>query len=170
MARLLASSAPRSAILLGKTLYVAAVGVMQMVVMLVAGELMFDVGTFRDPLALAVVTAVWVATAAAIGMLIATASKTRKQAESWSPVIVLPLAALGGCWFPLQLANLPWAVDVATKLTPTYWAMSAYQGYFWKGQSLTDPSLLTALAVQVAFLIALAAASVWAFRRNTLRG
>ena len=170
MARLLASAAPRSSILLGKSLYVAAVGVMQMLVMLAAGELMFGVGTFREPLTLAVVTGVWVATSTAIGMLIATASQTRKQAESWSPVIVLPLAALGGCWFPLQLADLPWAVDLATKATPTYWAMSAYQGYFWRAQNWTAPSMLTAMAVQLAFAVGLAGLSVWSFRRNYLRG
>ena len=170
MARLLASAAPRSAILLGKGLYVAAVGVMQMAVMLAAGELMFGVGTFRDPLTLGVVTAVWVATSTALGLLVATASKTRKQAESWSPVIVLPLAALGGCWFPLQLANLPWAVDLATKATPTYWAMSTYQGYFWRGQSWTAGPMLSAMGVQLAFAAVMAALSFWAFRRNYLRG
>ena len=76
----------------------------------------------------------------------------------------------GGCWFPLQLADLPWAVEAAMKATPTYWAMSAYQGYFWRAQDWTAGPMLTALAVQLAFAVVLAGLSVWAFRRNYLRG
>ena len=170
LARLLSSAAPRGAILLGKGLFVAAVGAMQLAVMFVCGELLFGVGTFRDPVSLLVVSAVWLATATALGMLIAAASRTRKQAESWSPVIVLPLAALGGCWFPLQLANLPSLVEMATKATPTYWAMLGYQGYFWRAEHWTSPQTLSALGVQLAYAAAMAAAAAWFFRRNTLRG
>lgn len=168
--RLMTSALPHNSIVVGKMMFTASVGLIQMMVMLVYGELLFGIGTFRDPVTLLVVAVFWTAVATGIGMLIASVAQTAKQADSLSPILVLSLAALGGCWFPLQMLDLPTAVEWATRATPTFWAMTGFQRYFWNGADLTDARLLTALGIQFAFAVGLLVIATALFRRNYLRG
>jgi ABC-2 type transport system permease protein len=158
--RLLVTGAPRGALLLGKFLFCVTVGLVQLLVLFAYGELVFGVGTFRDPVTLLVLALTWAAAATAFGMLIAVCARTQKQAEGLSVMLILVMAALGGCWFPLQLADLPWWADVVTHATITHWAMSGFQGMFWSQQAWTDPVLLRAIGVQWAFT-AVAIALAW---------
>jgi ABC-type multidrug transport system permease subunit len=151
--RLLVSGAPRQALLLGKFLYCVSIGVLQLAILFAYGEMVFGVGTFRDPVTLAVLAVTWAAAATAFGMLIATWAKTQKQAEGLSTMLILVMAALGGCWFPLQLAELPTWANVITHSTITHWAMTGFQGMFWHQKAWTDPVVLRAIAVQWGFVV-----------------
>ena len=73
---------------------------------------------------------------------------------------------LGGCWFPIQVAELPTWATVVTHATLTHWAMSAFQGMFWHQKAWSDPVLLRAIGVQWAFVLAgaFAAARIWKWR------
>ncbi len=73
-----------------------------MAVLMIYGELMFKVGLFRDPVTLVVLILTWVATAGSFGMAIATLSRTAKQGDGLATIIILVMAALGGCWFPYK--------------------------------------------------------------------
>jgi hypothetical protein len=42
--------------------------------------------------------------------------------------LILMMAALGGCWFPLQMMNLPPLLDTVCNSTMAYWAMTGHQG------------------------------------------
>lgn len=158
--RLLVSRAPRPALLLGKFWFCVLVGMLQLTLLFSYGELMFAVGAFRDPITLAVLSFTWAAAATSFGMLIAVWAKTPKQAEGLSTLLILVMAALGGCWFPLQIAELPWWADVVTHATLTHWAMSGFQGMFWNQKAITDPVLLRAIAVQWGF-VAVATLLAW---------
>ncbi len=170
MSRLLAAAVPRNSILLGKVVFAFVVGMAQMFVLLAYGELVFRIGILRDPFTLFVIATVWTLAATSFGMLIAAFSKTPKQAESLTPIVTLTFAALGGCWYPLQLIELPAVVDWISKCTPTYWAMVAFQGYFWNSLDLTSPKLAFALLVQLVFALVMMVATGVLFRRNFLRG
>ena len=168
--RLLVSGAPRPAVLLGKFLFCLVVGVMQLLVFFAYGELVFGVGTFRDPVTLLALSITWAAAATAFGMLIAVWAKTQKQAEGLSTMLILVMAALGGCWFPIQVVDLPWYGDVVTHATLTHWAMVGFQGMFWHQKSILDPAVLKAVGVQWAF-VAVAAAAAWQlWRRRFVAG
>ena len=54
MSRLLSIGVPRTSLLLGTALFTIVVGLLQMVVMMIYGELMFHVGIFNDLLTLGV--------------------------------------------------------------------------------------------------------------------
>jgi ABC-type multidrug transport system permease subunit len=164
--RLLVASAPRASIPLGKFLFTFAVGLLQLLVLFCYGELVFRVGTFRDPVTLVVLSGVWSACATAFGMLIATWAKSQKQVEGLSTLLILVMAALGGCWFPVQMVDLPWYAEVVTKATLTWWAMSGFQGMFWHQQSLSHPGMLAAIGVQVAFTAVAMWLSLRLFRRR----
>jgi ABC-2 type transport system permease protein len=168
--RLLVSRVPRPALLLGKFLFCLLVGMLQLTVLFAYGELVFGVGAFRDPLTLLVLSLTWAAAATAFGMLIAVWARSQKQAEGLSTLLILVMAALGGCWFPVQIAELPRWGEVITKATITHWAMSGFQGMFWHQKSFLDPVLLRAIAVQWAFAAVAAAAAARLWHRRFLGG
>nr|MCU0714058.1 ABC transporter permease [Pirellula sp.] len=111
----------RESVLLGKLMFVSIVGLLQMVVLFVFGELMFRVGMFRDPLTLAVLVVTWVLAASGFGLLITTFSRSAKQADGVSTISILTMAALGGCWFPLQTMNLPLDLQIYDDLLGHGW-------------------------------------------------
>lgn len=164
--RLFACPIPRDSILLGKFLFLFAIGLLQLTVLFTYGELVFRVGLFRDPVTLLVLGMTWIATGGAFGMFLATACKSAKQAEGLSTLLILMMAALGGCWFPLQMMNLPTWLDALCKSTMTYWAMSGFQGMLWNQLHWTSDKLLFALGCQWAWAIFFAAVSVVLYRRN----
>ncbi|MEM9587696.1 MAG: ABC transporter permease [Planctomycetota bacterium] len=166
--RLIVSAVPRGSLLGGKALFIMIVGAIQMLVLFLYGEMIFGVGIFQSPLTLAVVSLVWVLCAGAYALLLAAIARTTKQADGMATIFNIVLAALGGCWFPLQILNLPWYADWLTKSTMTYWSMSAYQQLFWNGQDLSNRSIQFALMIQLGFAVVMAIAARWVFGRNYL--
>jgi ABC-type multidrug transport system permease subunit len=164
--RLLVAAIDRRAVLLGKFLLCMVMGLLQLVILFGVGELVFAVGTFRDPLTLLVLALTWTLCATSFGMLVAAWAKTQKQAEGLSTLLILVFAAIGGCWFPIQIADLPLAANIVTHATPTYWAMSAFQGMFWHQRSFLEPSMLLPIAVQLAFAVIGGALALRLFARR----
>jgi ABC-2 type transport system permease protein len=167
--RLFALPIARSSVLLGKFLFVWILGMVQMTILFIYGEAIFRVGLFRDPLTLIVLMMTWVAAASGFAMLIATATHSAKQADGLSTVIILAMAALGGCWFPLQLMDLPPLMVVVTRSVMTFWAMDGLQRMTWNNLSLADGKLLLDIAIQWLWAIGLTSLSLYFFNRNYAR-
>ena len=121
---------------------------------------------FRDPMTLLALAVTWSAAATSFGILISVWAKTTKQAEGLATLLILVMASLGGCWFPIHMADLPWYGELVTRSTLTYWAMEAFQGMFWHQKSLTDPVMLRAIAVQWGFVAVAAFVAVQLWRRR----
>ncbi|MEZ5967065.1 MAG: ABC transporter permease [Planctomycetota bacterium] len=146
--RLFVAAIDRRAILIGKYLLCVVVGLVQLVIVFTVAELAFHVDTFRDLPTLAVLALSWTACATSFGMLVAAWAKTQKQAEGLSTLLILVMAALGGCWFPVQIAELPRVAELVTRAMPTYWAMTGFQGMFWSQRSFLERPMLLAIGVQ----------------------
>ncbi len=168
--RLFAQPISRNAVLLGKFLFVMIVGIGQMAVLFTYGEFMFRVGLFRDPVTLVVLSLIWVAAGGAFGIFLASVSRSKKQAESLASLLILMMAALGGCWFPLQMMNLPPLLDTICKSTMTYWAMSGFQGMLWNQLEWNSSRILVAISWQVGWICVFTLLSIYFFRRNFCRG
>ena len=168
--RLFAQPIPRVSILLGKFLFVLMVGIGQMSILFVYGEWMFGVGLFRDPVTLVVLSLSWVACGGAFGMFLASVSRSNKQAESLASLLILMMAALGGCWFPIQMMTLPPLLETVCKSTMTYWAMTGFQGMLWNQLPWYESKILIALAWQWGWAIALTGLSFFFYQRNYCRG
>lgn len=166
--RLMVARVPRHALLLGKFLFSFIVGMVQLVVLFAFGEVVFAIDAFRDPLTLLALSVTWAAAATSFGILISVWARSTKQAEGLSTLLILVMAALGGCWFPIQMAQLPWYGEVVTRSTLTYWAMEGFQGMFWHQKSLTDPVMLRAMAVQWGFVLVAGFLSVRLWRKRFL--
>ena len=168
--RLLVASVPRSSILWAKFLFCGVVGMIQLTILFTYGNLVFRIEAFRDPVTLLVLSLTWTATATSFGMLIAAWARTTKQAEGVATLLILVMAALGGCWFPIQMMDLPVAAEIVTRSTLTYWAMSGYQGMFWEQWSWAHPKMLIAIGVQWGFAAAASTLALWLYRRRYVPG
>ncbi len=168
--RLLVAGIPRSSIFWGKYVFSASIGLLQLLLFFVYGNVLFRFGAFRDPATLLVLSITWVAAANSFGMLVAAWAGTAKQAEGLSTLLILVMAPLGGCWFPVQMLDLPLVAEIATRCALPHWAVTGYQGMFWHQLSWTHPTMLTAIAVQWAFTIVGSLAALIVFRRRYVAG
>jgi len=166
LSRLMVMAVPRSSIFWGKYVFSALVGLMQLAVFFVYGNLVFKIDALRDPLTLIVLCLTWTAAANSLGMLVAVWANTARQAEMLAYILVLVMAGLGGCWIPTQMMNLPPTAEIVTRCMLTNWAMAGFQGMFWDQLPWTHPKMLTALGVQWAFAIPVTTAALVAYRRR----
>jgi ABC-type Na+ efflux pump permease subunit len=170
LSRLMVMAVPRSSIFWGKYVFSAVVGLVQLAVFFLYGNLIFKIDAFRDPLTLIVLCITWTAAANSMGMLVAVWARTARQAETLAYILVLIMAGLGGCWIPTQIMDLPPAAEVVTRCMLTNWAMAGFQGLFWDQLAWTHPKLLTAVGVQWAFAVAATITALAVYRRRFLVG
>lgn len=153
--RLLAAGLGLGELLLGRWLFLVAVGTAQVTVMFVYGALVFglDLFTPRHLVGFAVLTPVTAAAAAAFGIVLASACRTRAQLFGVSTVVVLVLSALGGSLFPRFL--MPESLQSIGRLTFNAWALDGYQKIFWNDAPVTAllPELAGLALAAVAFLL-----------------
>ena len=123
------------AILGGKFLFTWIVGVVQIAVLFVYAKFVFDVPIFRAPLALVVLSGATASAVTGFGVLFAVVSRSRKQLEGLSTIVVLSMSALGGSWWPLAITP-DWYQKLG-HFTINAWAMDGYQGIFWYGKDLS---------------------------------
>lgn len=163
--RLFLAPKSRSSILIGKYIFTAVMGLIQLTVLFTWGELIFSVGMFSKPLTLVVLSVVLTLAVTSFGILIAAWAKTLKQAEGFSTLIILVMSALGGAWFPVQMFDLPGYAELITKCTLTWWAMNGYQQMLWNQAGFTDWAVLQSILVMLAFT-AVASFLAWVLYRR----
>ncbi len=152
------------AVLGGKFLFTALVGLTQLVVLFLFGSLVFDVPILRAPLALAVLSAAVAAAVTGFGLLFAVVCRTQKQLEGLSTLVVLTMSALGGSWWPLAIT--PEWFQKLGHLTLNAWAMDGFQGIFWYGKDLSGILLEIGVLLGIAFATSLLA---WRLFERRLR-
>jgi ABC-type Na+ efflux pump permease subunit len=121
--RLASTPLPRGGIVLGKWGARMALGVVQIGFAMAAGTLLFHVSWGPDWPALIAVLLAWAALAAALGLLLGSLARSEGQATAIGVLSSNVLAALGGCWWPIEV-TAPWMQKLALAL-PTGWAMDA---------------------------------------------
>ncbi len=98
-------------------------GAVQSALLLIAGRFLFQV-PFGDQLPVILLTLLvysWVA--ASLGVLIGSWIKAEEKVIGLAVLASLCMAALGGCWWPLEI--VPDSVKLLAHLFPTGWAMDA---------------------------------------------
>ncbi len=153
--RLLGSRLTMSELLLGKWLYLTALGALQIVIMFVWGALAFGLELFTPAhlLGFAIMTAFTSAAAAGFGLVLAAACRTRAQLGGISTIIILGMSALGGSMFPRFL--MPETMKTLGYLTFNAWALDGYQKVFWfdKGPLELWPQVAVLSALALAFMV-----------------
>jgi ABC-type Na+ efflux pump permease subunit len=122
--RLRSASAPLWATLTGKLLARFVVGFIQMAVLFAAGYVLFGISLGRTPAALIMPAAAIAFAGAAFGLIVAGVGKTRDAVLPVGAIVIMTMAAIGGCWWPIDFEPA-WMQQVALAL-PTTWAMHAF--------------------------------------------
>ena len=121
--RLASTPVRRSQVVLGKWLGLLGLGLAQVLWGMVLGGLFFGVDWGPDvPVVLALLTA-WAALVAGFAILLGSLARTEGQAIGIAVLAANVLAALGGCWWPIEITPA-WMQRLALFL-PTGWAMDA---------------------------------------------
>ncbi len=156
--RLLTLPVTRSQLIAGQLYRLWLLGAVQIGFLLLVGKLVFhlNVGANLPGVLLVLLVYSWVA--AACGLLIGSLLDAPDRVVGVCVLASILMAAVGGCWFPLELA--PEALRTAGHCVPTGWALDALHRLISFGGDLG--SVVKPLLVLVAFgTAATAAASRW---------
>jgi ABC-type multidrug transport system permease subunit len=121
--RLVAQPVTRGEILGGKIYGLLLLGLVQVAVFLGAGRWVFGVPLGANLPAVVTVLGLYSWVAAALGVWLASVILAEDKVVGLAVMVSLLLAALGGCWWPLEVA--PPALQLIAHLLPSGWAMDA---------------------------------------------
>ncbi|MDF1837064.1 MAG: ABC transporter permease [Planctomycetota bacterium] len=164
--RLLLIPSAANAILLGKTLFLVSIGLMQLAVLFVFGAIVFDVPVIEHLDSIVIISLATVVAVSGMGMMLAAFAETRKQLEGTSTLLILAMSALGGAWFPREMT--PDFFQTLGNFTVTAWSMDAYHGALWYGKSLMPSEELGGFWLQIVVLLAIGAVT-WMLARALFR-
>ncbi len=129
--------------MLAKLLSRFLVGVVQMMLLLTVGWLAFGVSLGPQPAALLLPIFGIAFSGTALGLVVAAAARTRESVFSVGSVVMVTMAAVGGCWWPIDLEPR-WMRSVALGL-PTTWAMDAFNDLMIRRRTIEAAFLPTAV-------------------------
>jgi ABC-2 type transport system permease protein len=154
LGRLIGSQAGMGGVLVGKWLFVAIVGVVQMCVMFLWGAAVFGLPLFDHIPGFLVMTVVTASAASGFGLVLATVSRSRAQLSGLSTIVILTMSAIGGSMFPRFLMSE--TMQQYGLVTFNAWALDGYLKVFWRNSPLVElwPQVAVLLGLTVAFLIA----------------
>lgn len=140
--------------LLGKIFARFIVGVAQMVLLFTVGWALFGISLGRYPLALIIPTVGISFAAAALGLVVASIATAHDSVMSLGVTISMAMAAIGGCWWPLDFEP-GWMRELARWL-PTTWTMQAFNDLMIRNQSPSAVLLPLAatIGIGVIFIVA----------------
>ena len=151
-------------LVLGETLSYLTFSLLQSVLIIATGSLLFGVAWGNLPAAIALVV-MWAFVGTGAGMLSGAAFKTPDQASAIGPVIGIAFAMLGGCMWPLEI--VPAGVRTLGHATPHAWAVDAWITLLSRAGGLAD--IATDLAVLAAFALAMLALATTLLQRRLSR-
>ena len=158
--RLLITPTSRATYLLGTLLAQVLGAMVQMLLLMGFGVLVFGLNWGQAPIAVAAMMITSALAAAALGTMLGAFVKTSGQATGLSIMTGMLMALLGGCWYPLEL--FPPFVRTAVKILPTSWAMQGMLNIVLRGEGLL--AILPTAAVLLGFAAVFFTIGVWRFR------
>ena len=159
--RMRAAPTPLAVLLIAKLGARFAVGIVQMILLFAVGWAVFGVSLGPEPWALALPTAGIVFAGTAFGLIVAGTTRSREAVLPIGSIAILTMAAVGGCWWPLDLE--PEWMRRAALAFPTTWAMQAYNDLMIRRQ--TSGAVVQETAVLFAYGALYLAIGLFLFRR-----
>jgi ABC-2 type transport system permease protein len=152
--RLLSTQMSMDQLLLGKWFYMSSIGVLQVGVMFVWAQLVFNVDLIGHLDGFLMMTVVTALAASAFGLFLATLCKSRGQLNGLSVILILTMSALGGSMVPRYLMSDE--LQQYGLWTFNAWALDGYTKVFWRELPVDAlaPQLSVLLISGVVFLLA----------------
>lgn len=150
--QLMVSPVGRLGLILGKLVPYAALAMIELVLILVAGRLVFDVHIVGSFLLLALLAIPFVVAALAIGLLISTVAQTQGQALQFTMLTLLPSILLSGYIAPRE--TLPGPLYLLSNVFPVTYFIQIMRGVVVRGTGVSDllPSVFSLLLLSVVLL------------------
>ena len=152
--------APRE-LMLGKTIPVAAIALVQLGIVIAVALLWFGIPLRGPVLLLLAASALFILAGLSVGLLISTVSRTQQEAFLTMFLFILPAIILSGFLYPVE--TMPEIFQTLTLGNPLRHYLEVVRGVFLKGAGTAD------LALQLTVLGAMAATGLltasWRFRR-----
>jgi len=133
LSRLITAPLLRFEVYAGKVLARVLLAILQAIVLLICGSILFRVPLGDHPLFLLPVVLSLAAFAGCLGILGGIVCQTEKQVILLAIFGSMILSALGGCWWPIEI--VPDLFKTIAMFTPSYWAMHALQSILYFGRS-----------------------------------
>ncbi|HTS78241.1 MAG TPA: ABC transporter permease [Bryobacteraceae bacterium] len=149
-------------IILGKTLPFAAIGLFDVVLVISAAELIFQVPLHGSALLLLGSSILFLLTTLGAGLFISTISRSQQQAMLSTFFFAAPAFMLSGFAFPIR--NMPVAVQYLTLLDPLRYFIQIVRGIFLKGAGVD--LLWRDMAALLAYGVAILGLSAMRFRKR----
>jgi len=121
--RLASAPITRAEVIAGKWKGRMILAAIQVAVALLFGTFLFNMDWGPNLTALVVVLVAWAGFCASAGLWLGTVAQTEAQASGLGVLAACLLAALGGCWWPIEIA--PAWMQTLQKMIPTGWTMDA---------------------------------------------
>jgi ABC-2 type transport system permease protein len=152
LGRLLSSRAGMRGVLLGKWVFLSAMGITQLTVMFIWGAVVFGLPLRAHLAGFATMTLFTAMAASAFGMVLATACRTRQQLGGISTIVILTMSALGGSMFPRFLMSE--TMQKMGLVTFNAWALDGYIKVFWRNAAVSElwPQVGVLVALTVVFM------------------
>jgi len=153
LTRILAAPVAEGTVVAAQFLSLGALGAVEAAYFLLLGRLVFGQSLGPHPLAVVAVLLFTVAAVSGVGVILGATLRTARQAVAVGIFTTLVLAALGGCWWPVEI--LPAGMKTLALALPTGQAMHALVRLMVWGDS---PAALAGFAV---YMIAFGTVSAW---------
>lgn len=152
LGRLIGSTLGMQGVLVGKWVFIWIMGMLQLTVMFLWGQLVFGLPLVSHMPGFVVMTFFTAAAAAGFGILLATIARSRQQLSGLSTIIILTMSALGGSMFPRFLMSE--TMQKMGLVTFNAWALDGYIKVFWRNAALIDlwPQVLVLSALTLVFM------------------
>lgn len=122
-------------LILGKTIPFVFIGFCDVVLIISAGKLIFDVPIRGNLLFLFGVALLFVLTTLSLGLFISTISRTQQQAMMTAFFFAMPAMLLSGIFSPIE--NMPRIIQQITLLNPLRYFSTAVRGILLKGNDIS---------------------------------
>jgi|GEM_PF-3106106 len=106
--RTLVAPVSKSGFITASILFRTIIGVFQALIILIAGQLFFHVNYLTASIWLLPLITLFSLAIASLSMLLATTVRNPDRIATAAIILTLPLAALGGCWWPLEIVPKLW--------------------------------------------------------------
>lgn len=143
LGRLMTTPTTKGSILGGKIGGIFVTGAIQATILIAVGRFLFGVNWGTAPLPLIVLMTIFILSAASLGILVSALVKTNAQAQSISPILLISMAMLGGCFWPIQIT--PPFMQLIAKFTITGWMIQGLTDLIVRGlgwQAIIMPGIV----------------------------
>lgn len=158
--RLASSPLTRGEIVLSRIISRAIIGMFMAMFALILGSTLFHIDWGSRWLLLLLVLAVYTLAAAGLAVLLSTLARSIGQAIGLGVVSTILMAALGGCWWPIEI--VPRSMQMLSLCLPTGWAMQGMHRLMELDRGLT--AALPAIGALAGFALAFGALAARRFK------